>query len=37
MTVSIRDAAANHGANVLPGGIKIRDGAAGFLIKALLK
>jgi hypothetical protein len=36
MTVSIRDDVA-HCANVLPEPIKIRDGTAGFLIKALLK
>jgi hypothetical protein len=36
MTVSIRDDA-DHGVHVVPSGIKIRDGAAGFLIKALLK
>jgi hypothetical protein len=36
MTVSIRDDA-DHGINVLPNRIKMRDGAAGFLIKALLK
>jgi hypothetical protein len=36
MTVSIRDDA-NHCANVLPHRIGIRDGTAGFLIKAPLK
>jgi hypothetical protein len=36
MTVSIRDDA-DHGVHVLSNRIGIRDGAAGFLIKALLK